>query len=146
MRRCAMQKLVAAALLAVAACGGGSKSSTGKTPEQPPPSTSASACVGASKHMSEMAMKAGAEEQMDAETLAELGPVIERVFGDSCKTDAWTPEVIACINAADDKTMDPCIEMLTPEQQKALETDMEREIAPLLKEESAESEPPATSE
>ena len=126
--------LLLATLVAAAACGGGSKPAP--TPPAPPPSP----CVAVSQHMRDMVMKAGQEEQAGADMLNKLGPIIERVVSERCQADAWSPEVIACINGADDKTMDPCIDQLTDDQEKALESDIERELDPIMKEELKKQE------
>jgi len=128
--------LLLATLVAAAACGGGSKKSS--TPPEPP----ASPCVAMAAHMRAQVVKAGEAEQAGADMLAKIGPVVERVVSERCQADAWSAEVIACVNAADDKTMDPCIEKLTDEQEDAIESQLDRELEAVMPKKDGDAESP----
>src|SRR5262245_45481722 len=130
-----MHKLLVVALLAAAAACGGGKSSTNTTPEAPP-----SPCAPMAKHLGELFVKAGAEQGYGPDKLAKLGDAMERVASERCTADAWSAEVISCISAADDKSLDPCIEMLTDEQQKALDRHVSDGLGPALADEPALAE------
>lgn len=131
-----MRKFVLLAFVVGAACGGGASSSKQTTPEPAP-----SPCIAMSQHMRDMVLKAGQEEQAGDDMLAKLGPIIERVVAERCQADAWSPEVIACVNAADDRAMDPCIEQLSDAQEQALEQQIEKELAPVIEESIKNGDP-----
>lgn len=128
--------LLLATLVAAAACGGGSK--TPPAPPEPPPSP----CVAMAAHMRAQVLKAGEAEQAGADLLAKIGPVVERVVSERCQADAWSAEVIACVNAADEKTMDPCIEQLTDEQEQAIESQLDRELESVMPKEEGDGAAP----
>ncbi len=127
--------LLLATLVAAAACGGGSK--TPPTPPEPPPSP----CIAMAAHMRAQVVKAGEAEQAGADLLAKIAPVVERVVSERCQADAWSAEVIACINAADDKSMDPCIEQLTDAQEQAIESQLDRELEGVMPKDDAGEAP-----
>lgn len=115
-----------------AACGGSSKPTTTPQPDVAP---KVSACAQAAAHTKELLLEVGKQEQEDTAVLEKVAPVIERVIRERCETDAWDAAVVACVNEADEKGMDGCVERLSETQQKAVEDQLDRELDPIMEEE-----------
>ena len=113
-----MKQLLWGACAALAlACGGGAKK-----PTEPQPK---SACAVAAEHTADELIAAAADALSEAER-----PGLVRVITERCETDKWSDEAVACItNAkAENDGFKPCGEMLTDEQEKAAEEQLNREV------------------
>lgn len=130
-----MHKTLAGLALALvvwtgAGCGGSQKSGT----SPPPLETAPSPCVGMAKHMADVLRAVAQQQEGGSDTMAKVAPVVQRVVAERCQADAWSDAVITCINGAGDDTMDGCVDQLTDEQEKAVEAQLEKEMAPLMEE------------
>ena len=107
------------AALALAACGGGAKPTTEPKPQAKSP------CAIAAEHAADELVAAGADGLSEAERAGMVRVITER-----CETDKWSDEVVACITTAKaaDRGLDKCGDMLTDEQEKAAEEQLDREV------------------
>ncbi|HUQ07095.1 MAG TPA: hypothetical protein VM261_31605 [Kofleriaceae bacterium] len=111
----------AVALISVGACGGGSK----PPPTEPMPKKSA--CAAAAENVAALVIKAKVEDMTEAQR-----PDIIRILTERCEGDAWSAEVIACLTKVSDseEEIEKCGELLTEEQEDAVEAQLDRELEP----------------
>jgi hypothetical protein len=113
------QLLWGACAVAAIACGGGSK----PPPTEPVPAKSA--CATAAENVAGLVVKAKVNDMTE-----EQRPDIVRILGERCEADAWSDEVIACLTKVSDaeEEIEKCGDMLTEEQEEAVEAQLDREL------------------
>ncbi len=113
-----MKLLLGTCAALLIACGGGAKKSTTEQttmPKQP-------ACAAATEHVGDLLTAEGAAS-------AEARGTVVRVMTERCETDRWSADAVACITTAEDAdALEACSKILTEEQRRATEEQVDREL------------------
>ena len=109
--------------LHLAACGGSSRPAPSE-----PVAAEPSPCIAMASHIEEILLVGADGDRYVTEAATAIG----RVVAERCQVDSWERSVIDCLATADERGVDTCFERLTPEQKKAVDVAVEKEMEPVV--------------